>query len=99
MRAAHASAPRAPASLSLPPPTDRARCWTSAVEETTIEEDVDGLKEIERRREVVVQKSEGQIGICPEVYFPDGTTSGVIKISKARHATTREAKQGKCTFR
>ena len=25
-----------------------------------------------------MQKTEGQIGICPEVYFPDGTASGVI---------------------
>lgn len=86
-RAAHSlgHASCAKPAASLPAPSDRPRTLLAlcAVEDATIEEeDVDGLKQIERRREVIVQKTEGQIGICPEVYFPDGTTSGVIKISK-----------------
>ena len=82
-----APAPVGPASLPVPP-TDRVHAaWPGAVEEAAVEEeDVDGLKSIEHNREVIVQKTKGQIGISPEVYFPDTTSSGVIKISKARRA-------------
>jgi C-terminal processing protease CtpA/Prc len=66
---------------------ERTTGWAGfSVEDTVVEEeeDQDGLKALDRTREVTVQKKDGQIGICPEVFFPDGEGSGVIKISKAR---------------
>ena len=51
------------------------------MEETQLEEDEEGFVQLDRIREVTLQKSDGQIGINPEVYFPEGS-QGVIKIAK-----------------
>ena len=47
------------------------------MEETQLEEDEEGFVQLDRIREVTLQKSDGQIGINPEVYFPEGS-QGVI---------------------
>ena len=68
---------------------ERSQGWAGlSVEDTDLAEeaDADGMRALERRRDVTVQKTDGQIGICPEVYFPDGSGSGVIKISKVSAA-------------
>ena len=61
---------------------ERTQGWAGfSIEDTQLEEDEDGFKEISRLRTVVVQKIDGQLGLNPEVRSPNGQDA-TIQVAK-----------------
>lgn len=70
---------------------ERMQGWSGfSIEDTAIDEDEDGFAALNRVREVVVQKRDGQLGINPEVHCPDGQ-SAIVKVAKVYAGTQASA--------
>ena len=71
---------------------ERTQGWAGfSIEDTQLEEDEDGFKEISRLRTVVVQKIDGQLGLNPEVRSPNGQDATIKSLRSTRGAARHRA--------